>query len=81
MECRGAECVKGLFVGGKGLGDGEVGVFLELTGCEGEEGREEEDGEEERCHWEGEREATWKSCDDKDSLMGARRSDHGFLVV
>jgi hypothetical protein len=51
VQSRGTERVKVLGAGGEGLGDGKVGVFLELTRCEGEEGGEEEEKREEGCHW------------------------------
>ena len=50
MQSRGAERVKVLGAGGEGLGDGEVGVFWELTCYGGEERGEEEDEREEGCH-------------------------------
>jgi hypothetical protein len=40
-----------LGAGGEGLGDGKVGVFLELTRYEREEREEEEEKREEGRHW------------------------------
>lgn len=51
MRHRRAKCVKGLCARAEGLGEGKVGIVLELTCCEGEEGIEEEDEREERRHW------------------------------
>jgi len=71
VQSRGTKGVKVLSAGGERLGDGQVGVFLELTGYGGEEGSEEEEEREEGGHWHAKGGAKEKG---KFHERGARRS-------